>query len=74
MWHAVGADLKTQILELLEHHPARTKPAVVYNVFVDFALTMALNTYGDEARGFWMRSFDVAQAIRNAEAKVGAGK
>jgi hypothetical protein len=41
---------------------------------VDFALTMALNSYGDEARGFWMRSFDVAQAIRNAEAKVGAGK
>jgi hypothetical protein len=25
MWHAVGADLKTQILELLEHHPAPDK-------------------------------------------------
>jgi hypothetical protein len=72
-WQAVGTDLKTQILELLDQHPARLNSGLVYNVFVDFALTVALNTYGDNARGFWMRSFDVAMAIRRGET-MGVGK
>lgn len=69
-----GVDLKTRILSLLELHPAAARPDVVYNVFVDFAVTLAVARHGDRARDFWVRSFDVAQAVQRVEAAMGAGK
>lgn len=66
-----GIDLKTKILEVLRNHPAQINPDVVYHALVDFASALAVARHSEEARDFWMKSFDVAQSVG---ATTGAGK